>query len=151
MCIRDSNYCQSGSVNTSCFTTVNYKDLTAPAIQIHSDIDTVVACNKVEVESLLGSLVIDNCDEFVRQSFYVDYDETDGCFSNNGTPGVTAAAVVITATDACGNSNSTTRDFIIKRPTTFAVPRSLQLQCDDFGQTVPVLSLIHISEPTRPY
>ncbi len=132
----NTNHCNNGIIRTSCTTTVNFRDLTAPAIQVHSDIDTIVACNGIEAESLLGSLIIDNCDKNVQQTFHIDYDETDGCFSRKGTPGITDAKVTIIATDACGNESSTTRDFVIKRPSLdrAVLPPSLKLQCDDYGK-----------------
>jgi len=128
--------CHNGIQRTQCTTILNFLDQTPPSVQLRENIDTLVACSELEVDSLIQSFVIDNCSDSLNVTFTVDFDETDGCFSKNGRPDTTTATVVFTAVDDCGNVGTQSHDFIFLRPSKkvhpniFTVPASLQLQCD---------------------
>ena len=129
--------CNSGIQKDRCSTIVQFSDFTAPIVNLVSDIDTLVACNEVEVDSLINFFIIDNCDKDATVTFDVEFDESDGCFGSRGNSGTTNARVTFVATDQCGNTSRTTDNIVFIRPTTaispdiFVVPSSLELQCDE--------------------
>jgi len=129
--------CHNGIQRTQCTTTLHFLDQTPPSIQLRENIDTLVACSELEVDSLIKSYVIDNCSDSLGVTFTVDFEETDGCFSKKGRPDTTTATVTFIAVDDCGNVGKQTHDFVFLRPTTkvhpkiFTVPSSVKLQCND--------------------
>ena len=73
--------------------------------------------------------------------------QLDDACGNTGS-----ATVTFTATDECGNTAETTATFTVED----TVPPVIQQEASDFtvecdGAGNQNLSLIHISEPTRPY
>ncbi len=128
--------CNSGVQKDKCSTTMHFSDFTAPIVSLASDIDTLVACSELEVDSLINHYIIDNCDKDATVTFDVAFEESDGCFGRNGTPGVTNAVVTFIASDQCGNTSTTVDNIVFVRPSIavdpdiFVVPSSLKLQCD---------------------
>jgi len=128
--------CNSGIQRDRCSSIIQFSDFTAPIVNLVSDIDTLVACNEIEVDSLINFFILDNCDKDATVTFDVEFEETDGCFGRDGTPGITNAIVTFKASDQCGNTSTTVDNIVFIRPTTavspdiFVVPSSLELQCD---------------------
>jgi len=128
--------CNSGIQKDRCSSIIQFSDFTAPIVNLISDIDTLVACNEVEVDSLINFFVIDNCDKDATVTFDVEFEESDGCFGSRGNAGTTNAKVTFVATDQCGNTSRTVDNLVFIRPTTaispdiFVIPTSLELQCD---------------------
>ncbi len=129
--------CNSGIQKDKCSSIINFSDFTAPIVNLVSDIDTLVACNQLEVDSLINYFIIDNCDKDATVTFDVEFEENDGCFSRNGDSGVTNAKVTFIATDQCGNTSRTVDNIVFIRPTIdispdiFVIPNSIQRQCDE--------------------
>ncbi len=128
--------CNSGIQRDRCSSTISFSDFTAPIVNLVSDIDTLVACSELEVDSLINYFIIDNCDKDATVTFDVAFEETDDCFGRNGDPGVTNAVVTFIASDQCGNTSTTVDNIVFIRPSVavdpdiFVVPSSIQLQCD---------------------
>ena len=128
--------CNSGIQRDKCSSIIHFSDFTAPGVSLVSDIDTLVACNELEVDSLINYFIIDNCDKNATVTFDVEFEETDGCFGSNGDSGTTNAVITFIASDQCGNTSTTVDNIVFIRPTTavspdiFVVPNSILLQCD---------------------
>ncbi len=108
--------CHSGIQSAACQTNVSFLDQSQPFITLDSNIDTLVACDTTGLYELLNPSAVDNCDTNIPVTISVVMDETDACYSNNGSPNITQAIVTFTAVDACGNVGSTTRTVTIIRP-----------------------------------
>ncbi len=120
---------------TACTTTINFEDKTSPVVSCHSVVDTLVTCDTIGLAALLHPVAIDNCDDDVAITYSVELEENGPCWKDNGSPDTTKAIVTFTAIDDCGNTGTCTKEVILLRPTTFIIPSSVELACDDLTAT----------------
>ena len=79
----------------------------------------MVSCDTTGLHKIISASAVDNCADDLVPTISISYDENpanDPCLSNNGTPNQTIVTVTYTATDACGNSGSASRDITVQRP-----------------------------------
>ena len=110
--------CDNGVAVASCETVISFSDQSIPFVAINANVDTIVACDASSLADLITATAFDNCATIDPANIAMEIvmDETDPCFSANGTPNETTATVTFTATDDCGNVGTKSQVFTVLRP-----------------------------------
>ncbi len=129
--------CDNGVVTASCETTVQFKDLSAPVLNIPAGITEVVACDANGIENIITATATDNFDTDVTITTSVVEHESAPCMGDDNRM---LATVTFTATDDCGNATSEDRVFTIIRPSILEKVADESVECND-TYTIPVPSM----------
>lgn len=109
-------FCHNGMQRAACQTIVSFTDKSKPFIMVEAILDTLIACDTTGLYQLLAPSALDNCDKDIPVTIRVEMEETDVCFSNQGSEDTTNAMITFMATDDCGNVGTLTRAVVIIRP-----------------------------------
>ena len=111
-------FCNNGIQSAACQTMLSFTDQSRPFITVEANLDTLIAGDTVGLHNLLASSAeaLDNCAKNIPVTFAIEMQETDICFSSQGSRDTTKAIITFSAADDCGNIGTSTREVVIIRP-----------------------------------